>query len=127
MSVRRAAGRNNVLWISPRTRVPNSYNVDVENPDVLLRPLLMCPDVLYLVDNIETLDSPPKDRVLVIKPRLESVLVIDPVAPCQGKACLTVLSVVTKNWLPFEFGPAFAMLTVYGLSCFKLLNSSAKW
>jgi len=37
----------------------------------------------------------------------------------------TVASVVTKNCDPFVFGPALAMLNVYGLSCFRLENSSS--
>lgn len=44
---------------------------------------------------------------------------------CDNIEKLTVFSVVIKNWLPFVFGPALAILTVYGLSCFSVLNSSS--
>ena len=39
---------------------------------------------------------------------------------------LTVGTTVMKNWEPLVFGPALAMLTVYGRSCLKFrLNSSS--
>ena len=34
-------------------------------------------------------------------------------------ASLTVATTVMKNWEPFVSGPALAMLSVYGRSCFK--------
>ena len=86
--------------------------VYIENLDVLLRLFLVRPDALNLMNHIEPLSCATKDCVLVIEPGLNSVSFH--IAPerggCDGQ--LTVFSVVIKNWLPFVFGPAFAMLTV---------------
>lgn len=52
--------------------------------------------------------------------------------PCTARpkiVCLrsnqVVFSVVMKNWEPLVLGPALAMLTVYGLSCLSVENSSS--
>ena len=53
-------------------------------------------------------------------------------SPCTARpntVCLLsnhgARSVVMKNWEAFVFGPALAILSVYGLSCFKDENSSS--
>lgn len=46
------------------------YNVDVEDFDVLFRPLLVSPGILDLVYHIQALDSTTENSMLVVKPRL---------------------------------------------------------
>jgi hypothetical protein len=52
----------------------NLHNVDIEHLDILFRPLLVSPGVLDLVYHIQTLDSTPKNSVLIVKPWLVRLL-----------------------------------------------------
>lgn len=56
--------------MSIMSRFLNLYNVDVEDFDVLFRPLLVSPGILDLVNHIQALDSTTENSMLVVKPRL---------------------------------------------------------
>lgn len=113
------------------------HDVDVKNFYVGERLLVVGPRILDLVDHVEALRRTTKDCVLPVEPRLEGDAVSKVRTTggrCRGvlnrkevscPAELTVFSVVMKNWLPLVLGPAFAILTVYGLSCLRALNSSS--
>lgn len=50
--------------------IQNLYNVDVEDLDILFRPLLVSPGILDLVYHIQALDGTTENSVLVVEPRL---------------------------------------------------------
>jgi hypothetical protein len=87
---------------------PRLHYRNINNLDIFLRFLLVYPNILNPMYHIQPLNCPTENRMLIVKPWLLA---------CQLKPRvieygLTAFSVVMKNWLPFVFGPAFAMLTV---------------
>lgn len=52
------------------------YNINVEDLDILLRLLLVCPYILNLVDDIKSLCCAAKDGVLAVQPGLRYKSVI---------------------------------------------------
>lgn len=48
--------------------ISDLYNVDVQDLDILFWPLLVCPDVLDLMDHIQTLNSTSEYSMLVVQP-----------------------------------------------------------
>ncbi len=105
-------------------------DVNVEYLDILARYGLVRRYVLDVVDDIEAFNSSAENGVLLVKPglRRESVSCssVGQAGSWRRGRELTVLVVVMKNWLPLVFGPALAMLTVYGWSCCRVVNSSSK-
>lgn len=95
------------------SRFNSLYNVDVQDFDILFRPLLVGPGILDLVYHIQSLNSSTENSVLVVKPWLFTLSAkCKPLRRAPWGKLLTVFSVVIKNWLAFVFGPALAMLTV---------------
>jgi hypothetical protein len=51
----------------------NLHNLNIQNFNILLRLLLINPRILNLMNNIQALNRPPKNRMLIIKPRLPHI------------------------------------------------------
>jgi hypothetical protein len=85
-------------------------------------------NIAYFLCNVHTLDNSPKYSVLFIQPRLKNCKI--KIQNDKIKNYLTSIFThgitVMKNCDPLVLGPAFAMLSVYGLSCFNIgWNSSS--
>jgi hypothetical protein len=61
------------MRVSFHFRLCNLHNLNIQNLNILLRFLLINPRILNLVNNIQTLNRPPKNRMLIIKPRLQHI------------------------------------------------------
>jgi hypothetical protein len=61
------------MRVSFGSRLCNLHNLNIQNLNILLRLLLISPRILNLMNNIQTLNRPPKDRMLIIKPRLQHI------------------------------------------------------
>lgn len=48
--------------------ITHSENVNVQDFDIFFRLFFVCPSILNLVDDVESLNRPTKNRVFPIKP-----------------------------------------------------------
>lgn len=97
-------------------QVASLHDINVENLDILLWPLLVCSRILNLMNHIQALCRTSENGVFSIQPRLCAIQSqlshLFLIKRNLLGQILTVFSVVMKNWLAFVLGPAFAMLTV---------------
>jgi hypothetical protein len=90
------------MRVSFHSRLCNLHNLNIQNLNILLRLLLINPRILNLMNNIQTLNRPPKNGMLIIQPRLQHINQHSFSTPnsspkTMGVRELTVFSVVMKN------------------------------